>query len=460
MPADTHNAVTSSTAQEQVDSLAGTPELDSALRMTIAWCKYNAKRKLARLPPISKDAFIQLQAGSDGSHAQKGQATFSHKSSFNCDICSREYQSQTALDQHLATKKHQQRWRKSQNALRNQGIVLVDLPVSSSDKDEQPLATATALADQPSSSPTYSHNGCLFCSHQDEDIASAVEHMQRVHSFFIPDIEYLADLPGLLAYLGDKIYAHHTCIKCVSDYTYDAPQETTAGVFQSLKACWAHMAGKGHCGILYENGAEREVQQFYDFGIAADDDACSDASYELVHTHEDGHQSVILGAVVQQHALPRGAYAAANSEANELVLPSGHRLGHRSYSQYYRQRIRPQSASPATSPSSIDKAMRLLGASGHRRHGPMSDALISPDVLQLLSQTHAHLSPVVRKFLHDMDISKPLPATPEQLMQLVHQSAQQATLSQNKKQYDRTSIERNANRFDRRRVNQEYVMLK
>lgn len=43
---------------------------------------------------------------------------------------------------------------------------------------------------------------CLFCSHHSNCFMKNVAHMTKVHSFFIPDIEYLVDFRGLIKYLG------------------------------------------------------------------------------------------------------------------------------------------------------------------------------------------------------------------------------------------------------------------
>lgn len=48
---------------------------------------------------------------------------------------------------------------------------------------------------------------CLFCSHHSRSLNKNVLHMSRTHSFFIPDLEYLVDLRGLLAYLGEGALA-------------------------------------------------------------------------------------------------------------------------------------------------------------------------------------------------------------------------------------------------------------
>lgn len=43
---------------------------------------------------------------------------------------------------------------------------------------------------------------CLFCSFLSQSLEQNIEHMRRAHSFFIPDIEFLTDLEGLISYLG------------------------------------------------------------------------------------------------------------------------------------------------------------------------------------------------------------------------------------------------------------------
>ena len=45
---------------------------------------------------------------------------------------------------------------------------------------------------------------CLFCSLKSSDLEENISHMAHVHSFFIPDFEYISDLRGLIEYLGEK----------------------------------------------------------------------------------------------------------------------------------------------------------------------------------------------------------------------------------------------------------------
>lgn len=44
---------------------------------------------------------------------------------------------------------------------------------------------------------------CLFCSHHSRSLMKNIAHMTKVHSFFIPDVEFLVDLRGLIRYLGE-----------------------------------------------------------------------------------------------------------------------------------------------------------------------------------------------------------------------------------------------------------------
>lgn len=45
---------------------------------------------------------------------------------------------------------------------------------------------------------------CLFCGHVSASLERNVRHMTTTHSFFLPDVEFLTDLAGLIAYLGES----------------------------------------------------------------------------------------------------------------------------------------------------------------------------------------------------------------------------------------------------------------
>jgi len=142
---------------------------------------------------------------------------------------------------------------------------------------------------------TISINQCLFCSEKSEDIASSLEHMAN-HGFFIPYVQFLADLDGLMRYLAQKIIFGNVCLFC----------NGKGKTFQSYEAVRAHMLDKNHCKFIYDE-SEEEYEEYYDF------------------TEEDVPE--------QQPALATNGL--------ELILADGTRIGNRALVQYYKQKPKP-----------------------------------------------------------------------------------------------------------------------
>ena len=200
---------------------------------------------------------------------------------------------------------------------------------------------------------------CLFCSTLAfESIDENISHMASAHSFFIPDLEYLKDLSGLLSFLGERIAADNACIFCLK----------RGREFRSLDAVRRHMSDKGHCKIAYDTEGERlVVSDFYDFSnsyptvpegkkgsslkrrvkvlvpnaeLAKDDcwedvdddgsefdEVVEECASEPVDSEDEGESHDEAGA-------PQITYG---DTIYELVLPSGARIGHRSLQRYYKQ---------------------------------------------------------------------------------------------------------------------------
>lgn len=49
-------------------------------------------------------------------------------------------------------------------------------------------------------------NRSLFDSHKAESLDEALEYMVKTYGFFIPDVEFVADLEGLMDYLHAKVH--------------------------------------------------------------------------------------------------------------------------------------------------------------------------------------------------------------------------------------------------------------
>ena len=202
---------------------------------------------------------------------------------------------------------------------------------------------------------------CLFCSvPTSKSIDENVSHMASAHSFFIPDLEYLTDLSGLLSFLGERIAVDNTCISCLK----------RSREFRSLDAVRKHMIDKGHCRIAYGTESEKlAVSDFYDFSssyptlpgekkgsskrrvkvVVPDTELAEDDGWEDVgdDAEDDGVDEVVEESVTEPEGSEDeedesddeagGPQITYGDTVYELVLPSGARIGHRSLQRYYKQ---------------------------------------------------------------------------------------------------------------------------
>ncbi|XP_043921154.1 zinc finger protein 622 [Protopterus annectens] len=187
-----------------------------------------------------------------------------------------------------------------------------------SDQEEVPKDTGSAARPRPEKPAEDAPPGaiavtdCLFCSHHSHSLMKSVTHMTKEHSFFIPDIEYLVNLKGLLAYLGEKVGVGNVCLWC----------NEKGKSFYSTEAVQAHMIDKSHCKLFTDGDAALEFADFYDFRSSYPD------------FPDEGDDVDMKDADVKD-----GKEFDYDEETMELVLPSGARVGHRSLMRYYKQRF-------------------------------------------------------------------------------------------------------------------------
>lgn len=215
---------------------------------------------------------------------------------------------------------------------------------------------------------------CLFCPEASTTLEDNMAHMNSVHSFFIPDTEYLVDLSGLITYLGEKLAVGNVCIYC----------NGKGREFRTLDAVRKHMVDKGHCKIAYDNERDRlELSDFYDFTssypdadkakknkrktVKIQDEA--DAEWEDVEGDDDDME---VDEVVEEDVSGDESDEDSDDDADdnqvtygdslfELVLPSGARIGHRSMKRYYDQSFRPLRIKPEDPNSGRALVKRLVG---------------------------------------------------------------------------------------------------
>lgn len=130
--------------------------------------------------------------------------------------------------------------------------------VASEDEDGEDAAEDIDIEARLAASRRRRHlpSDCLFCTTRLSTIETCLQHMSTVHSFFIPDREYLSDIAGLLAYLGEKVVVGNICLYCPGG----------SREFGSVEAVRRHMIDKSHCKMAFETDDDRiEVSDYYTY---------------------------------------------------------------------------------------------------------------------------------------------------------------------------------------------------
>lgn len=272
--------------------------------------RYNLKRRVASLPPLTSDVFAEkVLANKASAAATAARASFEKV----CTACNKTYYSENAYNNHLGSQKHKIQAMR----IRSNYLVADDASsvMSSTFSLGEPVETASTVdggdestsqvdqladglqdaniadADTLSQTPTNSTqpegtvevilNQCLFCNLISDDVPKNMTHMFKQHGMYVPESEYLVDLEGLLAYLHEKIHDDHQCLFC------GQLKHTATGI-------QTHMRDRGHCMIPYSTEEEMlEIGDFYDFRSTYSDDE-DDEDDDEADDHQEG--GVKLGA--------------------------------------------------------------------------------------------------------------------------------------------------------------------
>ncbi|KAJ3285984.1 hypothetical protein HDU79_006913 [Rhizoclosmatium sp. JEL0117] len=299
------------------------------------WHRYNLKRKVAELPPVSSENFaLRLESGSQAAKNSQDQA----KQGFSatCQCCKKTYSTENGYANHLASKKHkdaQIAWDKAQAEGKN----LTKKSTAESSTPSTPkipwrvqLATAqtedslNAVIDAKIATAIHlnPHSDCLFCTHTTTSIEENLKHMAVAHSFFVPDLEFLVDMEGLLKYLGEKISVGNVCIFC----------NGKGRALHSLEAVRKHMTDKGHCKVEYENGGELELGDFYDFSSTWDGDE-EELGEDWEDVDDEEAEGMQVDEEVQEDQLvarrAKKRVPTISEDGLHLTLPSGKTILHK-----------------------------------------------------------------------------------------------------------------------------------
>lgn len=162
---------------------------------------------------------------------------------------------------------------------------------------------------------------CLFSDDKFDTVENNVRHMEQNYSFYIPDRDCIEDLSGLMQYLADKVSIGHTCLFCNKSFT-------------SLDSIRKHMLDKSHNKIAYDLPEDKdEISDYYNFESSSPS-AQNDEGWEDDEDIESGDEDEVL----HEDATKDERDVQYGDTPFELVLPSGRRIGHRSMQLYYKQR--------------------------------------------------------------------------------------------------------------------------
>ncbi|KAG2201445.1 hypothetical protein INT47_001494 [Mucor saturninus] len=265
------------------------------------WHQYNLKRKVVNLTPLSATDFTEKvlaqQAQTQAEIEKQGLV-------YDCTLCKKTYNSENAFNNHIQSKKHLELEQLADNEEEEEFM--------SEDVDQVVDGEAAKRALDPQSD-------CLFCLQKSDNLEANLAHMSKFHGFFLPDIEYLKDREGLIAYLFSKINDDKVCLYC----------NGRGKEWQSASAARSHMLDRGHCKMAYDESEDPEqLLKFYDFGF------------------EEEQETIDM-----------------DGNADELVLESGVKLGHRKFLKYYkrhaaRKTLLPEQAEEVEQPETLRRKER------------------------------------------------------------------------------------------------------
>ena len=190
---------------------------------------YNVKRRCAGLASIPQSLFDSQLAALTSKKAAESAA----KATLNCKACKKTFGTASAYQAHISSKKHLKKAEKGEaedgDAEPEEKDVAAASAAAAAGTSASAVAAAAASlkaeskhdddADDSMESGEESEEGeaipllhCLFCTKEFNSVAASVDHMLKQHGFFIPFVENLVDLEGLLTYLGEKVGIGHVCL--------------------------------------------------------------------------------------------------------------------------------------------------------------------------------------------------------------------------------------------------------
>ena len=325
-------------------------------------CRYNLKRKVAGLPPVTKEWFESKKAQLN---LASSQASSSQTKVWIDTLSKKKFYSENTYLAYTRSKKYTDLVRKKcggvapeplikvytqdeQNASAEGAVGTSHRGVSKSDASfemkklnkgkmvyDQDMGSESEASEWETASEDEEEEGqdpstwekwdvcrSLFDNHMSNTMEDNLEYMWKTYGFYLPDSKYLKDPEGMLQYLGAKMQYGRLPL-------YESGLNPEARRLKTLHGVQRHMVDRGKCKILYENN-EDEYEDYYDYSLG-DEDA------EESMKAEEFREAMIS---LNEGNVPGWFQAAAGYE---LAIPNRNGkgvkiLGTREFARYYKQR--------------------------------------------------------------------------------------------------------------------------
>lgn len=349
--------------------------------MKTEWHRYNLKRRIAELPPISADVFAEKLQISERERAENQVDEFGfallkpvNLPKSDLEVKALPHRSKKATKKKIINEARKDLDGSVEQKRLDSGLKALDISDSESTNTDFGENTASeygftsdshweseselaSIADSERilDSSEVTITDCIYCGRQNKEINRNISHMFEAHGLYIPERSYLTDLPGLLHFLIQEIVMKKLCLCC----------NFQGSTLESIRN---HMLSKRHCKMPYEIKDERaKFAQFYDFSSLDEPDVDnreSDKSSEKkIHfTEELEDEEGEDGEDSGRHQINSNYITVDVDDTGlELRLPTGARVGHRVGQRFFRQNL-PPSQDGTESRATVSAADRRLAS--------------------------------------------------------------------------------------------------
>ena len=203
------------------------------------WHCFNLKRKLANLPPITLELFEtkvaalkkQEEEEEKKNRRKRGKKSHKYRSKRPRGVNGNEIAGDEASTESEEVK----------------SVSTTELTQEEEEEEEEEL-----LERRLEEARALETNESLFDAQVSKSMEKNLKYMARHWGFFIPDIESVRDLEGLMGFLGQKVGLGYCCLYCEKE-------------FGSVAAVKQHMIDKSHCKLNWDDAGDSYAEYYYDW---------------------------------------------------------------------------------------------------------------------------------------------------------------------------------------------------